>query len=90
MWPALFGSGWIWSVLVAAALLSFIVGILGFLFLIIVKPPRQGSDDLGRAWHLYEDGDLTPAPWERRLGARHVRQAPKGLATGKTVGAGHP
>jgi len=69
MWPALFGSGWVWGTLVAAALLCFIVGVLGFLFLITVKPPRQASDALDRAWHLYEAGDLTRFEWERRLGA---------------------
>ena len=67
MWPALFGSGWIWGVLVAAALVCFIVGVLGFLFLIIVKPPRQKPDDLGEVWHRYEEGDLTRSEWERKV-----------------------
>jgi hypothetical protein len=62
-----------WGALVAAALVCFIVGMLGFLFLITVKPPRQGSDELDRARHLYEAGDLPPFEWGGRLGARHTR-----------------
>jgi hypothetical protein len=72
MWPALFGSGWIWSALVAAALLCFIVGVLGFLFLITVRPPRQVSE-LERDWHLYEEGDLTRSEFERRA-RRRIRE----------------
>ena len=71
MWPALFGSGWVWSTLVAAALLCFIVGLLGFLFLITVRPRRQASE-LDQDWHLYEEGELTRAEFERRARRRIV------------------
>jgi hypothetical protein len=67
MWPALFGAGWVWGALVAAALVCFIVGMLGFLFLITVRPPRPASEEVDRVWHLYEEGDLTRVEWERRM-----------------------
>jgi len=69
MWPALFGSGWIWSALVAAALACFIAGGLGFLFLITVRPPRHASE-LERDLHLYEEGELTRLEFERRTRQR--------------------
>lgn len=68
MWPMLFGSGWVWSALIAAALVCFIVGVLGFLFLITVKPARQTSDEFDELWHRYEEGDLTRPEFERTLG----------------------
>jgi amino acid permease len=70
MWPILFGSGWLWSALVAAALVCFIVGVLGFLFLITVKPPRQTSDEFEEVWHRYEEGDLTRSEFERTIRGR--------------------
>jgi hypothetical protein len=70
MWPMLFGSGWVWSALVAAALVCFIVGVLGFLFLITVKPARQTSDEADELWHRYEEGDLIRPEFERTLGGR--------------------
>ena len=66
MWPMLLGAGWIWSVLVAAALVCFIVGVLGFLFLITMKPPRPTSDEFDEIWHRYEEGDLTRHEFERK------------------------
>lgn len=82
MWPILFGSGWIWGVLVAAALLCFVVGGLGFLLLVTGKPSRRGSDDLGEAWHRYEEGDLTQPEWERTAKSPQTHR--------KVAGAGHP
>lgn len=67
MWPAMFGSEWIWGVLVAAALACFTVGVLGFLFLIIVKPPPLRHDEFGETRHRYEEGDLTGPGWERKI-----------------------
>ncbi len=74
MWPTLLGSGWIWSALVAAALVCFIVGVLGFLFLITVRPPRQTSDEFDEIWHRYEEGDLTRPEFERSVRRRGVRE----------------
>lgn len=82
MWPILFGYGWIWGVLVAATLLCFVVGGLGFLFLVTRKPSTRGSDDLSEAWHRYEEGDLTRSEWERTAGRPQTR--------GKVADAGHP
>jgi hypothetical protein len=67
MWPAVFGSGWMWGVLLAVALVCFIVGVLGFLFVVIVKPPRRQPDELDEAWHRYEEGDLTLSEWQRKV-----------------------
>jgi hypothetical protein len=74
MWPVLFGSGWVWGLLVTAALVCFIAGVLGFLFLVIVKPPCQGADDIGEAWHRYEEGDLTLPEWKRKVRRFSKRQ----------------
>ena len=71
MWPGLFGSGWVWSALVAVALLCFIVGGLGFLFLITVRPPRHASQ-LERDLHLYEEGELTRPEFERQARQRSL------------------
>lgn len=65
MWPTLFGSGWIWGALVAGTLVCFVVGVLGFLFVITVKPPRQPRDEFEEVWHRYEEGDLTRSEFER-------------------------
>ena len=67
MWPTLFGSGWIWDALVAGTLACFAVGVLGFLFLVTVKPPRQGSDEFDEVWHRHEEGDLARPEFERTL-----------------------
>jgi hypothetical protein len=67
MWPVLFGAGWGWGALVAAALGCFITGVLGFLFLITGRSGRRRPEELDRVWHLYEEGDLTRAEWNRRL-----------------------
>ena len=85
MWPTLLGSGWIWNVLVAGALVCFIVGVLGFLFFITVKPPRQTSDEFDEVWHRYEEGDLTAPEFTRTLGrrpARGIRRRINGEAAG--------
>lgn len=73
MWPVLFGSGWVWSVLVAAALLCFIIGGLGFLFLVTGKSSHS-SDALDEAWHGYEEGDLTRSEWTRTVARQVARQ----------------
>lgn len=67
MWPALLGSGWIWSALLAGTLVCFVVGVLGFLFLVTVKPRRETSDEFDETWRRYEVGDLTRAEFERSV-----------------------
>ena len=77
MWPALFGAGWIWGVLVAACLMGFIVGGLGFLYLIVVTPSPPQRDEVAEAWHRYEEGDLIPPEWDRMVrGLAVSRPAP--------------
>jgi hypothetical protein len=85
MWPALFGAGWVWGALVAAALLCFVIGVLGFLLLITMRPSRQAADELDRAWHLYEEGDLTHAEWQRRVRALRSSRASRRLIGGPKV-----
>ena len=80
MWPAMFGFAWIWTTLIAAALMCFIVGVLGFLFLIIAKPPRSRPDDLGKAWYRYEEGDFTRPEWEPH-NARPAEALSRGCAS---------
>lgn len=74
MWSVLFEFGWVWSVLVAAALLCFIVGGLGFLFLVTGKS-TQSSDALDEAWHGYEEGDLPRFEWARTAAHQMARPA---------------
>ncbi len=59
MWPSVFGPGWGWAVLVAMTFLCFVVGVLGFLFIVIGRPPREVADTLDRLWRRFEEGDLT-------------------------------
>lgn len=88
MWPTLLGSGWIWGALVAAALVCFIVGVLGFLFFITVKPPRQMSDEFDEMWHRYEEGDLTRPEFERTLGRRSVGGGARNRIHNEVAGGG--
>ncbi len=81
MWPSIFGPGWMWGALVALAFLCFVLGVLGFLLLVINRPPRETGDSVGQLWHRYEEGDLTREEFERlRRGGRprlRVREARK-------------
>jgi hypothetical protein len=89
MWPMLFGSGWIWGALVAAALTCFIVGVLGFLFLITVRPARPTSDEFDELWHQYEEGDLTRPEFERTIRERSLgRRTRRGQVNSEAVGGG--
>jgi hypothetical protein len=64
MWPVLSGSGWLWEFLLAAALLCFIVGLLGFL-LCIICPREETVDPIDQLWHRYAEGDMTRSEFER-------------------------
>jgi len=65
MWPVLFGSGWRWEILLAAALLCFVVSVLGFL-LCIICPRKETADSADQVWHRYEAGAITRSDFERR------------------------
>ena len=65
MWPALFGSGWQWGVLVALSLACLFVGLLGFLLLVVNKPRREAAAPLDQLWHRYEEGDLIRKEFDR-------------------------
>gem|GEM_PF-5327180 len=54
--------------------MCFIVGVLGFLFLIALKPARQTSDEFDELWHRYEEGDLTRSEFERTIRTRSSRR----------------
>lgn len=88
MWPTLFGAGWIWGALIAAALVCFIVGVLGFLFLITVKPARQTSDEFDELWHRFEEGDLTPSEFERTIRRPVARGTGRGRVNNEAAGGG--
>jgi hypothetical protein len=70
MWPTLFGSGWIWGALVAGTLVCFIVGVLGFLFLVTVRRPQETKSEFDEVWHRYEEGDLTRSEFDRTVRRR--------------------
>jgi uncharacterized membrane protein len=75
MWPVLFGSGWLWEILLAAALLCFVVSVLGFL-LCINCPRKETADPADQLWHRYGAGDITRSEFER-LRRRAQGQQPK-------------
>ncbi len=72
MWPLIFGPGWVWGVLVALALSSLFVGVLGFLLLIMGNRPRDHARPFDETWHRYEEGDITREEFER---LRHLEEA---------------
>lgn len=75
MWPYLFGSGWIWNVLVSAGFLAIIIAGIGA---VLVRTEdrdgrgRHGRDGLQRIWGQYEEGDLTPWEFARLMSPRPV------------------
>lgn len=76
MWPSIFGPGWGWGILVALAFLCFVLGVLGFLFIVLTGRPPEAADPLDRLWHRFEEGDLTRQEFDRvRRGDRsHSRR----------------
>jgi hypothetical protein len=75
MWPVLFGSGWFWEILLAAAFLCFVVGILGFLHCIIC-PRKETAEPADQLWYRYAVGAITRSEFERLRG-RAQGQQPK-------------
>jgi uncharacterized membrane protein len=75
MWPVLFGSGWLWEILLAAALLCFVVSVLGFL-LCVICPREETADPADQFWHRYGAGDIARSEFER-LRRRAQGQRPK-------------
>ncbi|TMI86715.1 MAG: insulinase family protein [Bacillati bacterium ANGP1] len=73
MWPSMFGPGWGWGVLVTSAFLFIVLGILGFLFVVIYGPPRQAEESVEHLWHRFEEGDLTRQEFERYRRAGRAR-----------------
>ncbi len=65
MWPNIFGPGWGWGVGVALAFLCLVLGVLGFLLLIVNRPPRDTNESSDRLWHRFEEGDITRGEFER-------------------------
>ena len=54
VWPILFGSDWMWSAVIVAVLMCFVVSVIGFI-LIMVRPPRADVHEFGEAWHRYDE-----------------------------------
>ncbi len=65
MWPALFGAGWGWGILVALSLASLFAGFLGFLLLITNRESQETAEPLDQIWHRYEEGDVTREEFKR-------------------------
>ncbi len=74
MWPMIFGPGWIWGVLVALGLSCIIIGVLGFLLLVLSNRPGKHPSSLDEAWHRYEEGDITREEFER---LRRLQEGPR-------------
>jgi hypothetical protein len=64
MWPDLFGSGWVWGVLLSFGVLGALIGALVWLE-ILTRQPAEVDDTVQRVWHRYEQGDLTRAEFDR-------------------------
>jgi uncharacterized membrane protein len=72
VWPALFGAGWGWGILVALSLASLFAGFLGFLLLITNRESREAAEPLDQVWHRYEEGDITGDEFKRLKPRRGV------------------
>ena len=54
--------------MVALAFLCLVLGVLGFLLLVINRP-RDADEPADRLWHLLEEGGITPQEFRRRTRA---------------------
>ncbi len=62
--------------MVALAFLCLVLGVLGFLVLVINKPPRDVDESIDQLLHRLEEGDITPGEFERR---KHAIQPKLGV-----------
>jgi uncharacterized membrane protein len=78
MWPAMFGPGCIWGVVVAISVGCLLVGLVGFLLLAVDGHRHGPVDPLDELWHRYEEGDVTRQEFERlrREALERIRRAP--------------
>lgn len=80
MWPSIFGPGWVSGALIAVASLCFVLGVLGFMLLVIGRPPREADDPTERLWHRFEQGDITKVEFERLRRAGRTPVSPRGIS----------
>ncbi len=80
MWPSIFGPGWGWGALVALAFLCLVLGVVGFLLLVINRPPRDADESIDQLWHRLEEGDLTHVEFERRKRAIQPKLGVRGIS----------
>jgi len=80
MWPGIFGPGWVWGVLVTLAFLCLVLGVLGFMLLVINRSPQNVDDSIDRLWHRLEEGDITPGEFERRKRAIQPKLGVRGVS----------
>ncbi len=66
--------------MVALAFLCLVLGVLGFLLLVINRPPRDTDESPDRLWHLLEDRDITPGEFERRKRAIQPKLGVRGVS----------
>lgn len=88
MWPYLFGSGWIWDVMVSAGLVT--VTSVGFAVLLSSADRSSSTGDAGRdpvqtIWHRYEEGDLTSWEFARLMSPRPAVQYTESQARNTAV-----
>lgn len=90
MWSYLFGSGWVWGVLVAAGLFAGVAGTIVAMFIATRAPERStaAADATQTAWHRYEVGDLTEWEFARFITPRPALQPRYVFPTGDATAAG--
>ncbi len=79
MWPSIFGPGWGWGMLVALVFLCLVLGVLGFLLLVINRSPQNVDESIDQLWHRLEEGDITPGEFERRNRAIQPKLGVRGV-----------
>jgi len=65
MWPSMFGPGWQWGVLVALSLGCLLIGLWGFVALVVRKPRPEAATPFDQLWRRHEEGDITVEEFDR-------------------------
>ena len=60
--------------------LAFFCLVLGFLLLVINKPPRDADESIDQLWHRLEEGDITPQEFDRRKRAIQLKLGVRGIS----------
>ncbi len=66
--------------MVVLAFLCLVLGVVGFLLLVINRPARDAAESTDEFWHRLEEGDITPAEFERLKRADQLRLRVRGAS----------